>query len=234
MRCMQCVDTVLHLILPQPELITHIRIRVKGITRTLVLKESAYRWTCSFSSTPDSFLRANASFSLYDMTGRHPVGDEVTFWEESIDLYSETTPTVLPNNESADPTKTKGTFSFPFTLHLPSKVQAPGIGAAIFSLPPSFVLNGGAENRGMNEWASCRYVLHSTACLPTCPLTQLRLNEYYKILHQGDAGEERNPEGKRKARRPARVPASIQGATSVSRANDSDALWLQYDSWTAG
>lgn len=95
-------------------------------------------------------------------TGRHPVGDEIVFWEESVDLFTESD--ILPGNESPDPDKLQGVFSFPFSLHLPPKITHTVYNplnqmnqSSAFNLPPSFVLSGGEDSRGLNEWASCRY-----------------------------------------------------------------------------
>lgn len=126
-----CSDLTLNL--PNPEPITHVKIRIKGLVRTVVLKMNG--------------------------SGRHPVVDEVVFWEDSRELYTDGA--FLAANESNDPLKLQGTFSFPFSLHLPPNI--PRVSAATgevrkYRLPPSFVLNASSGiNGGSDEWASVRY-----------------------------------------------------------------------------
>ncbi|GAA5978770.1 hypothetical protein JCM5350_004816 [Sporobolomyces pararoseus] len=87
--------------LPNPpgESISHLKIRLKGIVRTLVMKSHA--------------------------SGRHPVSDELTFLQDSKTLYNCDDPetSFLPGrNESVDPTKLVGIFKFPFELKVPSRI----------------------------------------------------------------------------------------------------------------
>ena len=97
-------------------------------------------------------------------SGRHPVVDEVIFWENSLDLYTDGA--FLAANESSDPLKLQGVFSFPFSLHLPPSI--PRISAATgeirkYRLPPSFVLSASSGiNGGSDEWASVRYFVKVT------------------------------------------------------------------------
>ncbi|GAA5829294.1 hypothetical protein JCM3766R1_001049 [Sporobolomyces carnicolor] len=117
---------VLKLVLRDPESVTHVKIRLKGIVRTLVMKAHA--------------------------SGRHPVSDEVTFLEVSSTLYNSTSDTFLAANESSDPTKLLGSFSFPFALNVPAQIthctpsSLPGSPAAVplprpIRPPPSFMLD---------------------------------------------------------------------------------------------
>lgn len=87
---------VLKVLLKEPETITHIKIRLKGIVRTLVMKAHA--------------------------SGRHPVSDEITFHESSTTLYTSVSDTFLPANESSDASKLLGTFTFPFSLSVPAQI----------------------------------------------------------------------------------------------------------------
>ncbi|GAA5960463.1 hypothetical protein JCM3765_003642 [Sporobolomyces pararoseus] len=119
------------------ESISHLKIRLKGIVRSLVMKSHA--------------------------SGRHPVSDEITFLEDSKTLYdssassSDTTTSSgggsLPGNESIDPTKLVGVFKFPFELKVPSRIthyvpsSLPGNSTSPIPLsrpirpPPSFMLD---------------------------------------------------------------------------------------------
>ncbi|GAA5851726.1 hypothetical protein JCM8547_001186 [Rhodosporidiobolus lusitaniae] len=101
------VEGKLKVILPEPEGITHIRVRVKGVVRTLVSKAQ--------------------------VSGRHPISDEICFVSSSRTLWTSTpsngsSPEVLPSNRSSDPYKLHGTFTFPFSLSIPGKIT---------HLPPS-------------------------------------------------------------------------------------------------
>jgi len=110
--------------LKEPETITHIKIRLKGIVRTLVMKAHA--------------------------SGRHPVSDEITFHESSTTLYTSSSDTFLPANESSDASKLLGTFTFPFSLSVPAQIThytssiLPGAQPVPLSRPvrppPSFML----------------------------------------------------------------------------------------------
>lgn len=119
--------------LSNSESITHVKIRLKGLVRTVVLKMNG--------------------------SGRHPVVDEIVFWEDSRDLYTDGA--FLPANESSDPLKLQGVFNFPFSLHLPPNI--PRVSATTgeirkYRLPPSFVLNASTSiNGATDEWASVRY-----------------------------------------------------------------------------
>ncbi|KAM0753262.1 hypothetical protein T439DRAFT_323903 [Meredithblackwellia eburnea MCA 4105] len=121
--------------LPSPEQITHIKIRLKAIVRTMV-------------------MRVHGS-------GRHPVNEDLLIWEDSKTLYTSTT------GDNAEVGKLSGTTSYPFSLHLPSRVSliAP---ARKVRLPPSFVLATDATGHSTDgggrgtEWASCRYFVKVT------------------------------------------------------------------------
>ncbi|GAA6004368.1 uncharacterized protein JCM10292_001448 [Rhodotorula paludigena] len=114
---------VLDVKLKDPESITHIKIRLKGLVRTLVMKAHA--------------------------SGRHPVSDEIDFVEDSRTLWTAAPPGDVPpplaGNTSNDPTKLQGSFSFPFSLTVPGRIFAlPGSDALLerpFRPPPSFVLD---------------------------------------------------------------------------------------------
>lgn len=127
--------------LPNPEPITHVKIRIKGLVRTVVLKMNG--------------------------SGRHPVVDEVIFWEDTRELYTDGA--FLAANESSDPLKLQGVFNFPFSLHLPPNI--PRVSAATgeirkYRLPPSFVLNASTSiNGGNDEWASVRYFVSQSATI---------------------------------------------------------------------
>ncbi|GAA6055310.1 hypothetical protein JCM3770_004833 [Rhodotorula araucariae] len=146
------LDGVLQVILREPETITHIRIRLKGMVRTLVQKAHA--------------------------SGRHPVSDEVDFFEDGRVLWTAPphggTLEHLPGNTSPDPLKLQGTFTFPFSLTLPGRLTlVPEMelppGRAIRP-PPSFMLDsstaqpaGGHLTVGVGAFeASCRYFLKVT------------------------------------------------------------------------
>ncbi|GAA6064398.1 hypothetical protein JCM10212_007136 [Sporobolomyces blumeae] len=143
--------------LKEPEAVTHVKIRLKGIVRTLVMKAHA--------------------------SGRHPVSDEITFHESASTLY--TTETFLAENESSDPSKLLGSFAFPFALSVPSRIRhytssaipatAPVPLARPIRPPPSFMLDthstarrdqrdglgpGGLSTGGFE--VSCRYFLKVT------------------------------------------------------------------------
>lgn len=100
-------------------------------------------------------------------SGRHPIGDEVVLCEDSDDLW---TPEMsLLNNESADPTKLQGTFTFTYRLKIPGRIRSaqgadPAAPRRSRATPPSFVLSGNAsEGAGKGvEWASCRYYVKVT------------------------------------------------------------------------
>ncbi|GAA5932192.1 hypothetical protein JCM1841_001223 [Sporobolomyces salmonicolor] len=123
-------------VLKEPEGVTHIKIRLKGIIRTLVMKAHA--------------------------SGRHPVSDEVTFHESAQTLYSSTT--FLPDNASTDPDKLQGIFTFPFALSIPARithlpVPAPSLSSGASSPtaldrpirpPPSFMLDSLARVTSLN------------------------------------------------------------------------------------
>jgi hypothetical protein len=81
-------------LLKEPEQVSHVKIRLKGIVRTLVMKSHA--------------------------SGRHPISDELTFLESSTTLYSSNS--FLPSNESTDPNKLFGNFEFPFKLCVPARI----------------------------------------------------------------------------------------------------------------
>ncbi|GAA6010293.1 hypothetical protein JCM11491_006252 [Sporobolomyces phaffii] len=116
---------VLKMVFKEPESITHVKIRLKGIVRTLVMKAHA--------------------------SGRHPVSDEITFHESASTLYSSTSDAFLPSNESTDSSKLLGSFAFPFTLSVPARIteftSSSLPGAAPMTLPhpirppPSFMLD---------------------------------------------------------------------------------------------
>ncbi|ORY87438.1 hypothetical protein BCR35DRAFT_38591 [Leucosporidium creatinivorum] len=127
--------------LPQPEQISFLRLRVKGVVRTMVMKVHG--------------------------SGRHPVGDEVVICEDGEDLW--TPEMTLLNNESVDPNKLQGTFTFPYRLKIPGRIRSaqgpdPTSPRRTRSTPPSFVLSGNASEGGGKgvEWASCRYYLKVT------------------------------------------------------------------------
>lgn len=99
-------------------------------------------------------------------SGRHPVADEATLWEEGLDLW--TPETFLPSNESTDGTKLQGTFSFPFKLRIPGTTIATSAQDGqrrLRSTPPSFVLSGNANDPSVSrgtEWGSVRYYVKVT------------------------------------------------------------------------
>lgn len=95
-------------------------------------------------------------------SGRHPVAEEVIFWEDAVDLWSESSGPPLAST-SSDPSKLQGEFTFPFQLKLPAqitRVSAQGASRK-YSLPPSFVLSSD-EGLGSGEWASTRYFVKVT------------------------------------------------------------------------
>jgi hypothetical protein len=101
-------------------------------------------------------------------SGRHPVTDESVIWEDSKQLWD---PEIfLASNESTDPTKLQGTFTFPFKLVIPGRVAGSpnAVGASLRRprpTPPSFVLSGTANDVSVGkgaEWASCRYFVKVT------------------------------------------------------------------------
>ncbi|KDE03945.1 hypothetical protein MVLG_05579 [Microbotryum lychnidis-dioicae p1A1 Lamole] len=130
--------------LPNPEAISQVRVRVKGIVRSLVLKVHG--------------------------SGRHPVTDEVTIWEDGVELYSSSQ--LLSNNQSSDPSKLQGSFEFEFELKIPAKCSGSpkALATTLRTLrptPPSFVLSTDSDDprawgKGA-EWAACRYYVKVTA-----------------------------------------------------------------------
>lgn len=99
--------------------------------------------------------------------------DETRIHEDSLVLYDPTTDPFLPSNESSDPSRLQGTFTFPFRLHIPSRIATlsgpseAGTAATrrTRQTPPSFVLSGSANDASVGkgaEWASCRYYLKVT------------------------------------------------------------------------
>ncbi|GAA5931456.1 hypothetical protein JCM3775_006858 [Rhodotorula graminis] len=143
--------------LRDPEAITHVRVRLKGMVRTLAQKAHA--------------------------SGRHPVSDEVDFFEDGHDLW--TAPPLgahnerlLAGNTTNEPSKLQGTFSFPFSVTLPGRLtRVPRMdlppGRAMRP-PPSFVLDSAVAQlpssgttsiltTGVGAFeASCRYYLKVT------------------------------------------------------------------------
>lgn len=154
----------LGLVLREPETISHVRIRLKGIVRTLVFKAHA--------------------------SGRHPVSDEVCFLEDSVVLWQRTDSTghahAAPppgNSTSASDYsatgKLAGSMAFPFRLTIPARLShSPETGHAYeprpIRPPPSFMLDAsttasasamvkqgaGAALTGFE--GSCRYYLKVT------------------------------------------------------------------------
>ncbi|KAM0789361.1 hypothetical protein ACM66B_000192 [Microbotryomycetes sp. NB124-2] len=131
--------------LPQPEAVTFIKIRMKGIVQTQVAKNGAG-------------------------SGRQAVLDEALVWEDSCVLWNGND--FLSSNESPDASKLQGTFMFPFKLSMPGTIQYPLLGSTrpndtnrkTRPPPPSFVLasrSDEAYSRGA-EWASCRYYVKVT------------------------------------------------------------------------
>ncbi|GAA5864052.1 hypothetical protein JCM1840_000686 [Sporobolomyces johnsonii] len=125
----------LKVVLREPEGVTHIKIRLKGIIRTLVMKAHA--------------------------SGRHPVSDELTFHESAQTLYSSST--FLPDNASTDPDKLQGIFTFPFSLSIPARIThlpipAPSLAGASSPAaldrpirpPPSFMFDSLARANSSN------------------------------------------------------------------------------------
>lgn len=128
----------LKLTLPQAEDITHIRVRVKGITRCV-----------NYSQRPRYIQMLTALIfprTLVLKERRHPVADEITFYQQREDLYESTG------------SKLEGSLEFPFELYLPPTIIQQTIGGSsrTFKLPPSFVLSSGDGLLSQNEWASCR------------------------------------------------------------------------------
>ncbi|KAI5477556.1 hypothetical protein MNV49_006144 [Pseudohyphozyma bogoriensis] len=132
-------ESLLKVALPSSETITHVKIRIKGVVQTMV-------------------MRIHGS-------GRHPVNEEVLIWEDAATLWSADNPTSPEGNESADPTKLQGKLTFPFRLHLPSRVtirtSAPGVVRKV-RLPPSFVLTTDGGGAARADWASCKYFIKVT------------------------------------------------------------------------
>ncbi|SCV70138.1 BQ2448_1532 [Microbotryum intermedium] len=105
-----------------------------------------------------------------DLGGRHPVTDEVTIWEDGVELYSSSQ--ALINNQSSDPAKLQGSFEFEFELKIPAKCSGPpkALATSVRTLrptPPSFVLSTDSDDprawgKGA-EWAACRYYVKVTA-----------------------------------------------------------------------
>ncbi|KWU43214.1 hypothetical protein RHOSPDRAFT_35220 [Rhodotorula sp. JG-1b] len=150
--------------LREPETITHVRIRLKGIVRTLVFKAHA--------------------------SGRHPVSDEVCFLEDSHPLWYRTDPqdgSVRPpppgnatSPEEAAAGKLQGTFPFPFVLTIPARLtHMPHTGQPYqprpIRPPPSFMLDGNTTSSASSAAkssppaaalggfeGSCRYYLKVT------------------------------------------------------------------------
>lgn len=128
------VQGTLTLTLPQPETISHVRIRLKGIVRTV--------------------FKAHAS-------GRHPVSDEVCFFEDSVRLWQrsdadgnlqEPPPgNGLPPQTYKAAGKLVGQFQFPFRLTIPSRLtHMPETGQPYeprpIRPPPSFMLDASATS----------------------------------------------------------------------------------------
>ncbi|GAA6021562.1 hypothetical protein JCM10207_005068 [Rhodosporidiobolus poonsookiae] len=154
----------LKVVLKDPESITHIRVRVKGVIRTLLIK-------------PQS-------------SGRQALNDELSFLSSGRTLWTSTPsngapPELLRGNQSSDPTKLHGTFLFPFSLPVPARItNLPAPSTALEGLhpgerlpapmrpPPSFVLDSDALPAGARTGAlggaggafqaSCRYYLKVT------------------------------------------------------------------------
>lgn len=164
------IHGTLTLRLREPESITHLRIRLKGIVRTLVFKAHA--------------------------SGRHPISDEVCFLEDSRPLWYRLDPhgpdiaagAVAPppagNLTSAEAYaasgKLQGTMRFPFAVTIPARLtHLPDSGQPYeprpIRPPPSFMLDGdttsasaGAATTSPASAAlggfegSCRYYLKVT------------------------------------------------------------------------
>ncbi|GAA5856695.1 hypothetical protein JCM9279_000304 [Rhodotorula babjevae] len=144
----------LTLVLRDPEAITHVRVRLKGMVRTLAQKAHA--------------------------SGRHPVSDEVDFFEDGHDLWTapplgSANGCLLAGNTAHEPSKLQGTFAFPFSVTLPGRLtRVPRMdlppGRAMRP-PPSFVLDSALSSPGSTSIlttgvgafeASCRYYLKVT------------------------------------------------------------------------
>ncbi|KAH8916637.1 hypothetical protein BT69DRAFT_1339985 [Atractiella rhizophila] len=147
--------------LRSPETIDALKIRVKGVVKTSVMRVHGGSGT------------------------RHPILDEVTFLDRGHTLFhtgatpltyplapSGTMPPVERTNQSSDPTKLQGTFVFPFSLHVKNTVQLvrPVLYAregTEYELPPSFSLSmaGWEQARGLqaiSERASIQYYIKLT------------------------------------------------------------------------
>lgn len=118
--------------LDHPETITHLKIRLKGLVSTLVMKIQG--------------------------SGRSSLTDERLIWEDSISLWSQDTDGNLPLNLSPDIKHHQGVFTFPFKLHIPARVDSFIEPGKRMRLPPSFVLSGeiAPGMRTTTDWASCR------------------------------------------------------------------------------
>lgn len=97
--------------------------------------------------------------------GRHPVVDEVVFWEDGITLYS--AGDFLAANDSEDASKLQGEFLFPFSLKLPSRIarsNSANSESRSYKLPPTFYLSSDQGMGGMSgqEFASVRYFVKTT------------------------------------------------------------------------
>ncbi|TKA52164.1 hypothetical protein B0A53_05008 [Rhodotorula sp. CCFEE 5036] len=131
--------------LRDPETITHVRIRLKGIVRTLVFKAHA--------------------------SGRHPVSDEVCFLEDSHPLWYRTDPQdgsvhypPPPGENATSPEeaaagKLQGTFRFPFVLTIPARLtHLPHTGQPYqprpIRPPPSFMLDGNTTSSASSSSSS--------------------------------------------------------------------------------
>lgn len=148
------LDGHLQVHLREPESITHVRVRLKGMVRTLVQKAHA--------------------------SGRHPVSDEVDFFEDGRDLWTApplgaTHDRLLAGNTALEPSKLQGTFTFPFSLTLPGRLtHVPRMNLPpnrAMRPPPSFVLDSALATpsgtsiltTGVGAFeASCRYYLKVT------------------------------------------------------------------------
>ncbi|BGP16824.1 hypothetical protein JCM10213_004670 [Rhodosporidiobolus nylandii] len=161
------LDGRLKVVLKEPEGITHVRARIKGVIRTMVVRPGS--------------------------SDRHSLTSELTFLSSGKTLWTSSPsngspPERLRGNLSSDPTKLHGSFTFPFSLpvpgtitHLPppSETFAPGVpGEALprpIRPPPSFIFDpsmvagavfaGQDGSRGMSAdgtEASCKYYLKIT------------------------------------------------------------------------
>ncbi|GAA5883301.1 hypothetical protein JCM3774_004143 [Rhodotorula dairenensis] len=158
----------LTLCLREPESITHVRIRLKGIVRTLVFKAHA--------------------------SGRHPVSDEVCFLEDSRPLWYRLDPqaggpdasvvrpppagNLTPTEVYAASGKLQGTMQFPFAVTIPARLtHLPETGQPYeprpIRPPPSFMLDGDTTSSSSSSTSpaaaalggfegSCRYYLKVT------------------------------------------------------------------------